>query len=396
MKPHILATIASSLFLLSDTQAQAPTPTNEAPRMWTLTATGKGNSGTLLSKKPDNSSIVIKMENGREVTVRTADLIPADREYVTKWTAPEPVSTGIVLDKVSLLSQGTGGNSLKMAALQSVIKDYGVAENDIALHPDVLVYKGPAPYDGGPAIEIPYLMKSDKAAALLMKRPGISSPTKAQAPGFPPGMRMREYDIRFGVFNRLFIITDQIDQVVAVQIKSENGDSQDFPQVDWKPAVMSVNSTSDFIVSKTDGARRVTVGDYRKSHKFIAIDLESRGETILYMPEPLIRLSLFHMSKDQRNSGSQQGAKSGKQIPTTPHELKAFLDGTSWRFDDGKVITLLPTGKIKKSWGVLEPKWAVSKRVLQFEDKNFSFNEDFTVLEEAGKTEFKGKAVRIK
>jgi hypothetical protein len=298
---YLTATIAGLLLLPQLAFAQGKPAVPEQPRGWTLVATGKVTNGTLISKKTDNSSIVVKLEDGREVTVKTTALAPEDRDYVTKWTAPESVSKGIVLAQLSALSQGTGGKSRVITDLQSVIKDYGSPENDTAPHPEVMVYKGPAPYDGGPMIEIPYLMHSDKAAALLMKRPSLSSPTKALAPGFPPGMMMREYDIRFGVFNRLFIITDQIDQVVAVQVKAENGNSPDFPGLDWKPAIMPLNSTSDFIVPKTDGTRRATVGDFRKSHKFIAIDLESGGETLLFMPEPLIRLSLFHMSKDQRN-----------------------------------------------------------------------------------------------
>ncbi len=76
--------------------------------------------------------------------------------------------------------------------------------------------------------------------------------------------------------------------------------------------------------------------------------------------------------------------------------FKAFLDGTSWKFDDGKIITLLHTGKVKKSWGVLEPEWNVSKGVLQFEGNHFVFNSDFMIMEGVGKTEFKGKALRIK
>jgi hypothetical protein len=95
------------------------------------------------------------------------------------------------------------------------------------------------------------------------------------------------------------------------------------------------------------------------------------------------------------NKTNDAAFRDSRPIPTTPHEMKAYLDGTSWKFADGKIVTLLPTGKVKKSWGVLEPNWKVSKRILQFENKNFFFNNDFTTMEEAGKTEFKGKAIRI-
>jgi hypothetical protein len=146
-----------------------------------------------------------------------------------------------------------------------------------------------------------------KALALLVQRPGLASPRPALAPGFPPGMINYEYDIRFGVFNRLFVIVDQADQVVALQIKAENGNDPTIPlEPTWKQAAMPMGSTSDFIEPKT-GLAAAHVLDLRAKEKRIVVDLEyppppyTKMETLLFLPEPMIRLCLFHIALDLRN-----------------------------------------------------------------------------------------------
>jgi hypothetical protein len=291
---------------LASTGAE-PAPA-EAARVWTPTATGKGNKGVLLSKTPDNSTVVIRMETGREVTVKTGDLIPADRDYVAKWSGPATESQGIVRGRMGgVLSQSSGGKSRVMKDLQSVLADYGKPENDAKPHPDALIYRGSAFFPGGGPVSIPYLMPRVKALALLVQRPGLASPRPALAPGFPPGMINYEYDIRFGVFNRLFVIVDQADQVVALQIKAENGNDPTIPlEPTWKQAAMPMGSTSDFIEPKT-GLAAAHVLDLRAKEKRIVVDLEyppppyTKMETLLFLPEPMIRLCLFHIALDLRN-----------------------------------------------------------------------------------------------
>ncbi|MGL4398509.1 MAG: hypothetical protein ACRCXD_01460 [Luteolibacter sp.] len=282
----------------------------EAARVWTPTTTGKGSAGTLVSKAPDNSTATIKLQDGREITVKTADLVKADREYVANWkgvvaekeieTAAEP--RGIVRGRMGgALSQSSGGKSRVMKDLQSVLSDYGQAENDAKAHPEALIYRGSALFPGGGEISIPYLMPRLKALALLVQRPGQASPRPALAPGFPPGMINYEYDIRYGVYNRLFVIVDQADQVVAIQIKSETRNDPSIPDyLVWKQAAMPMGSTSDFIEPRTGGAT-AWVLDLRANEKRIIIDLETpRMETVLFLPEPMIKLCLYHLSLDLR------------------------------------------------------------------------------------------------
>jgi hypothetical protein len=88
----ILALLALSPLACAEAK---PAPT-EQPRLWTPTATGKGNMGTLLSMTPDHSSITLRLPDGREVTLKTSSLIQADRDYVANSKTSPAESKGIV------------------------------------------------------------------------------------------------------------------------------------------------------------------------------------------------------------------------------------------------------------------------------------------------------------
>ena len=114
-------------------------------------------------------------------------------------------------------------------------------------------------------------------------------------------MVLYEYDMKFGVFNRMFVVVDQADQVVALQAKAETRNDPGIPTVPpWHPEPMPMNSTSDFIEPKT-GVATAHVLDLRGKEKRIIIDLETGSmETLLFLPEPMIKLCLFHLQLDLR------------------------------------------------------------------------------------------------
>lgn len=271
-------------------------------REWTQAATGKSISGVLVKKTGDNSGITIKTPQGREIDLKTGVLSQADKDFVAKWTQPVVESKGIVRGRIGgALSQAQGGKSRVMKDLGSVLSEYGKPEEDTKPHPDALVYRGQAWFPGGGQISIPYLMPRPKALALLVQKAGLASPRPALAPGFPPGMQIYEYDIKFGVYNRMFVLVDQADQVVALQAKAETRNDPTIPSIPpWKPAAMPMGSTSDFIEPRTGGAM-AHVLDLRPSEKRIVIDLETgRMETVLFLPEPMVKLCLFHIQQDLR------------------------------------------------------------------------------------------------
>lgn len=308
MKKQFIQFISTILLLTPIAFAEQKPMPAEQPRAWTPTATGKGNIGTLVSKTPDNSNIVVKLPDGREVSLKTSSLIQTDRDYVAKSQINGAESKGIVRGRMGgTLSQAQGGKSRVMKDLQSVLSGYGQPEEDTKPHPDSLIYRGPAWFPGGTEISIPYLMPRVKALALLVQRPGLASARPALAPGFPPGMQLYEYDMKFGVFNRMFVVVDQADQVVALQAKAETRNDPTIPTLPpWKPASMPMGSTSDFVEPKT-GLAAAHVLDLRAREKRIIIDLEyppppfTRMETLLFLPEPMIKLCLFHLEKDLRN-----------------------------------------------------------------------------------------------
>lgn len=301
MRYLTISFVGALAILTSPISLQAEPASPEQARVWTPTATGKGTTGTLIKKAADNSSIVIKLQNGRELTVQTSALIQADRDYVAKWQEPVVGTRGIVRgERGGALSQAQGGKSRPMKDLQSVLSEYGKAEEDTKPHPDALIYRGPAWTQRGGEISISYLMPRAKALALLVERPGQVASREASAPGFPPGMKIYEYDINSGVYNRMMVVVDQADQVVALQAQAETKNDPTVPGPGWKPAAMPMNSTSDFLDTRTGGAT-AHVLDLRAKEKRIVIDLETgRRETLLFLPEPMVNLCLFHISQDIR------------------------------------------------------------------------------------------------
>ena len=83
-------------------------------------------------------------------------------------------------------------------------------------------------------------------------------------------------------------------------------------------------------------------------------------------------------------------------IPTNNNELQSFLAGTKWKFSDGKILTLHKDGKVRKSWGILQPVWKVSKMELQFEKHTFKFNPSFNEMKSQSTKRYQGTAKLIK
>lgn len=71
-----------------------------------------------------------------------------------------------------------------------------------------------------------------------------------------------------------------------------------------------------------------------------------------------------------------------KAIPKNDKELEKWVRDTTWRFVGGKAVTFQRNGTMKKSWGVLEPKWGVKDMKIYCEGLVFVFEEDFLSLRE--------------
>ena len=243
--------------------------------------------------------------------------------------------TGIVLAKEwsGHLTEGAGGQTMKMNDLQALLSAYGKADRDIDPHRDVTVYEG-SPVDPalGQKCRITYLMPLAQAERLLFKSRGIVTGGRAVAPGFPDGLFMQVYEVRAGIYNRLIILTDLAQQVVSLEFKAEGVNyypvSPPFTKLErnWH--------THDYMNTQNKGQPGLQidtrVNDLRSSGGYIVVNMTGgsllphlvqpvvlkparfspKETSTWYLPEPMISLILYTLSKqlgfaDQTNPPSQ-------------------------------------------------------------------------------------------
>jgi hypothetical protein len=230
--------------------------------------------------------------------------------------------TGIVLAKEwsGHLTEGAGGQTMKMKDLQDLLSGYGKADRDIDVHPDVTVYEG-SPLDPslGSNCRITYLMPLAQAEKLLFKSRGIVTGGRAVAPGFPDGLFMQIYEVRAGIYNRLIILTDIAQQVVSLEFKAEGVNyypvSPPFIKLErnWH--------THDYMNTQNKGQPGIQidtrVNDLRSRGGFIVVNMTGGSQppqiaqpivlkparfspketSTWYLPEPMISLILYTLSK---------------------------------------------------------------------------------------------------
>lgn len=83
-----------------------------------------------------------------------------------------------------------------------------------------------------------------------------------------------------------------------------------------------------------------------------------------------------------------------KGKPTNDAELEAFIRGTNWQFEGNRVIRFHEDGTIRKSWGVLTPRYIIRNMKISFEGREFEFNQSFTKLRETTKLDFMTEGVK--
>jgi hypothetical protein len=228
---------------------------------------------------------------------------------------------GIVLNNAwqSHLAQAAGGQAMKIADLRALLKDFGTAQADIAAHPEVTVYEGQR-MDGNPGdnCRIPYLMPLPQAEAALLKSRGITTATRAVAPGLPDGLFIHTYDVRAGIYNRLCIVTDGAKpdpQVVSILLKAEGVNY--YPPIPFRKILRNWH-TFDYINTENRGQGSVQidtrVNDLLKEKHHIVVNTTGgqypdllpppgiilkpaknspKETTTWYVPAPLIRLMLY-------------------------------------------------------------------------------------------------------
>lgn len=279
-----------------------------------------GFGNTSLDRKPGGGTGTPLSPFGRK-PVPSPPAAPA-----TTSTAAASASNGIALATQwsGRLSQGSGGQTMKMDDLQSLLAGYGSAELDVAAHPDVTIYSGPTMDSGGTqSCRITYLMPLDKALAVLFRSRGISTVSKAVAPGFPDGLNIHTHDVKVGIYNRLAILADSakpVPQVVSMVLKAEGEN--------WYPGAPPWQKlerrwhTHDYMNTENKGQPGIAIDtrvyDRRSDGGYIIVNTTGgfwpplpemllkparhspKETTTWYLPQPLIRLILHCLSQQNR------------------------------------------------------------------------------------------------
>jgi len=289
-----------------------------------------------------NTSLDHKPAHGSTQSPFSQPATPASAATVP---APESGATGISLERdwTGHTTQSAGGQTMKMADLRALISPYGTAEADLAEHPDVTVYEGPV-LSGGSGLNpataekclITYLMPLNRAEDLLLKARGLSTVSRAVAPGLPDGLFLHTYDVHAGIYNHVCIVTDchkPMEQVVCILLKGEG--------VNWyppSPPFVKIRRnwhTFDYVNAENRGLSGIMidtrVADLRGTGHYIVVNTTGgdapdsipqpgvvlkpsryspREDASWYVPEPLIKLMLYCL-------GHTLGSESGSAL--TPH-----------------------------------------------------------------------------
>jgi hypothetical protein len=283
-------------------------------RIWSQAETGKTITATLMGKSPDNSNVTLLIKGSPKTMSAAADTFSReDREYIANWVpssekrvASDPNPTGakseqspqgLVLRQPTVLDQGKGGFGIQIDELGEILKPYGEPENDLAAHPGLVIYSGPAPKGG--SCRITYLMKRAEAVEQLLGRTGLTMKLNPVLPGFPPGLSIYNYDRKFGDYDHMTLVVDDADQVVTLQFKS---DSKAFGFLDGKWPIYNFK-TLNYINLKAANGGRIQVRGRKNREESVLVNIDHRSfrETVTwYVPKPLVRLILFNVREKQK------------------------------------------------------------------------------------------------
>ena len=197
----------------------------------------------------------------------------------------------------STLSASSGGSSATIADLSRLLSMYGKPDTALEWSSPLYVYAG-----------IPYLTPLNE----VVKQLKLSSPkskSKISCAGMPDGLSYYSFDGKFeGDYNRLYLVVDQKDQLVSVELVDESpkggaeGGDRDLK-----------NRTYNFVDSRCKGLDFMHV-DYevQRSQEYesnsLIIDLSLTDPRLRktlksakwYVPQPLVNLILFCVNNAQK------------------------------------------------------------------------------------------------
>ncbi len=270
-------------------------------RTWTKADTGQTLSGEITEKTNDGTKIKIFIPtSAKTVEVPVAGLSEADKTYIAQWSKKQ-AERGIVIKRPGKLDQASGGFSTQINELGRLFEGLEEAKEDLAAHPEVVIFDGTKGFYGfTSAAPVTYLMPLARAEALLPPHRGGVTDLKAVAPGLPPGMRLRNYDILCGPYNRMTVMIDGIGKVVTLQLIAQTKPVQ-IPYIpnspDWRAFDMA---TTDFLDTSWSRSRIVVWGKPNLKDYYL-VHLLGKGTISWFVPAPVVRQILFNVQEKQKS-----------------------------------------------------------------------------------------------
>ena len=209
---------------------------------------------------------------------------------------------GLNVEAPTRVAQDKGGKSATMADLEFILQSYGQPKLSLEPRENAHAYRGPRLIGEitKEDVKIPYLAPRADAEKILFERTPTSSKQDAVAPGFPGGLILRTYDIRFNGFNRVTFVMDREEKVVCVQLKAENTlHSPDGPK-GWKKLERDFH-TFDFVRMEERGRAMAIdcyVYDNRGADGFIVVQTlvpQNKETTRCYFAVPMVELILANI-----------------------------------------------------------------------------------------------------
>jgi len=211
--------------------------------------------------------------------------IPSDGE-----TEPAPPAASLRLSANWELA-GLKGGSLILTELGGMLRAHASANVDLRAHPNLVLYRN-----------VSYLMPLKQAVdSLGLKH--IASRNIVTTAGFPRGSFVyHKFDGDFGAgVNKLLLVTDQTDQVVAVQLVVEAPKRRRMKGHSRKRGLYNIiqmrrKGSTHWAVARKAHYRN---GVLRLDHEVIDKKGAPREFTRVFLPKPLIGLVLHTIKKNQ-------------------------------------------------------------------------------------------------
>lgn len=197
-------------------------------------------------------------------------------------------------DLPGALDNAESGQKAFRESLKKILSNYGAAKQDKGEDPSMTIYEGSRMDEHDKIVRVRWLMPLDEAEQVLFQKVPLASNFNNVSPGFPNGLTLRTYDVRAGIYNRMTLIVDRADQVVALQLKAQNEY--------WVPNLPEWKHIGNFPVADFVNTSRkdsvVHVKDLRRAKAGIVVNSAAggtAGTSTLYLPIPLIHCLLENL-----------------------------------------------------------------------------------------------------